>query len=233
MQEGKKNVLLILLPNLQGILYDLTMQKELLLVALMLFLGCNSSNKEPTDAVGLGFVPGTENPVIKECSVGKAYLYNEYEIHVEPSPDEVGMNIFLYSPKVSDGNPCKLDRKTASHIISTGETEEKNFFAGIYKEYLFIDQGTGPDRRILSIYNLKDKKLILFTEYSSPNLKSGVLTFYKTLVPDPGVIESIPCPDAQEWRNQGLTVLYEQKETFTLETEIRTPVREYRCRAGQ
>lgn len=211
----------------------LIMQKVLLMITLLLLLGCNSSDNKSTEAEKAGLIPGTENPVIKECSIGKAYIYKEYEIHVEPSPDETGMNIFLYSPEVSVGNPCKLDRKTSSHIISTGETAESNFFAGLYKDYLFIDQGTGPDQRILSIYNLLDKKLILFTQYSSPSLKDGVITFYKTLVPDPGVIENIPCPDAQKWIDQGLTVLYEQKETFVLETKTRAPIREYRCRAGQ
>lgn len=209
------------------------MQKMLLLIAILLILGCNSSNNKPTESEKAGLIPGTENPIIKECSQGNAYIYKQYEIQVEPSPDETGMNIFLYSPEVSGGNPCNLDRKTASHIISTGETAESNFFAGLYKDYLFIDQGTGPDQRILSIYNLLDKELILFTEYSSPSLKDGVITFYKTLVPDPGVIENIPCPEAQKWIDQGLTVLYEQKETFTLETKTRAPIREYRCRAGQ
>lgn len=180
-----------------------------------------------------GLIAGTENPVIKECANGTAYIYIDYEIHVEPSPEQQGMNIFLYKPEVSGGNPCNLDRTTASHIIGTGETGGNNFFAGIYENYLFIDQGTGPDQRILSIYDLTQKKLILFTEYSDPDLKDGILTYYKTLVPDPGVIENITCLDAKKWADQGLTVLYEQKETFALKSETRLPVRDYRCRAGQ
>ncbi len=143
------------------------------------------------------------------------------------------MNIFLYTPDTSGGAPCDIDKKKASHIIGTGETEGSNFFSGVYKNYLFIDQGTGPDHRILSIYDLAQKKLILFTEYSDPKLIDGVLTYYKTLVPDPGVIENIPCPNAEKWKEQSLTILYEQKQTFTLNTAARLPVNEYRCRAGQ
>ena len=143
------------------------------------------------------------------------------------------MNVFLYAPETSDGNPCDIDKKKASHIIGTGETEGSNFFAGVYKSYLFIDQGTGPDHRTLSVYDLTQKKLILLTEYSDPKLQDGVLTYYKTLVPDPGVIENIPCPDAEKWREQAHIVLYEQKENFTLNTERRLPIREYRCRSGQ
>ncbi len=205
----------------------------LLISALLILYSCQSSTTRTTEAEKAGLIPGSENPLIKECSNGTAYIYKQYEIHVEPSPELQGMNIFLYSPEVSGGNPCKLDRKTASHIISTGETEGNNFFGGIYGNYLFIDQGTGPDGRILSVYDLSNKKLILFTEYSDPDLKDGVLTYYKTLVPDPGVIKNISCPDAEKWKDQGLTVLYEQKETFTLETETRVPIRQYRCRAGQ
>jgi len=190
-------------------------------------------NDEVTNAEKAGLISGTENPKIKKCQNGTAYIYKEYEIKVEPSPEQQGMNIFLYAPETSGGNPCDIEKKNASHIIGTGETEGSNFFAGVYKNYLFIDQGTGPDQRILSVYDLDQKKLILLTEYSDPKLKDGVLTYYKTLVPDPSVIEEIPCPEAEKWREQALTVLYEQKETFTLNTGRRLPIREYRCRAGQ
>ena len=206
---------------------------QLLLIIMLFLLGCPLSNEGTTSAEKAGLISGTENPVVKECVKGTAYIYKDYEIHVEPSPKHQGMNIFLYSPEVSNSNPCNLDRATASHIIGTGETEGNNFFAGVYENYLFIDQGTGPDQRMLSIYDLAQKKLILFTEYSDPDLKEGILTYYKTLVPDPGVIENIPCPDAKKWTDQGLTVLYEQKETFTLKSESRLPASDYRCRARQ
>jgi len=210
------------------------MRTAQLLLIIMLFLpGCTLSNNGTTSAKKAGLISGTENPVIKECAKGTAYIYKDYEIHVEPSPEHQGMNIFLYSPEISNGNPCNLDRATASHIIGTGETEGNNFFAGVYENYLFIDQGTGPDHRILSIYDLTQKKLILFTEYSAPDLKDGILTYYKTLVPDPDVIKNIPCPDAEKWTDQGLTVLYERKEKFTLKSEKILPVRDHRCRAGQ
>ena len=220
--------------NAWSILYDLDMRTIVILAfSMMLLIGCRCGNDGATNAEKAGLIPGTENPKIKKCQNGAAYIYKEYEIYVEPSPELQGMNIFLYAPEVSDSNPCDLDKRDASHIIGTGETEGNNFFAGVYKNYLFIDQGTGPDQRILSVYDLSRKKLILLTEYSDPELKEGALTYYKTLVPDPGVIENIPCPDAQKWKEQGLTVLYEQKEIFTLDTETRLPIREYRCRAGQ
>jgi len=200
---------------------------------MILLIGCPSGNDAVNSAEKAGLIPGTENPKIKKCQNGGAYIYKEYEIKVEPSPERQGMNIFLYAPETSGGDPCNIEKKKASHIIGTGQTEENNFFAGLYKNYLFIDQGTGPDQRILSVYDLTQNKLILLTEYSDPRLKGSVLTYYKILVPDPGVIENIPCPDAEKWREQALTVLYEQKETFTLNTERRLPIREYRCRAGQ
>lgn len=209
------------------------MRLALMLPVLLALVSCQSNTIKPTEATDAGLIPGSENPIIKKCAKGSAYIYKQYEIHVEPSPELQGMNIFLYAPEVSGGNPCMLDRKTASHIISTGETEGNNFFGGVYKNYLFIDQGTGPDGRILSVYDLSNKKLILLTEYSDPSIKDGILTYYKTLVPDSGVIKNIPCPDAGKWKDQGLTVLYEKMETFTLETETRVPVRQYRCKAGQ
>lgn len=209
------------------------MKFSVVTIILICFLAsCHSANNT-TDAKSADLIPGTQNPTIKECTRGKAYIYDNYEIHVEPSPEQLGMNIFLYKPTVSQGNPCNLDRTNASHIIGTGDTEGNNFFAGLYDNYLFVDQGTSPDQRILSIYDLSKKKLILFTEYSDPILKNGTLTYYKTLVPDPGVIKNIHCPKAAKWTEQGLTVLYEEKETFNLKSEIRLPNREYRCRAGQ
>lgn len=206
---------------------------SILLLSMVLFLGCTLGNDKVTNAEKAGLISGTESPKIKECQNGTAYIYKEYEIKVEPSPELQGMNIFLYAPETSGGDPCDIDKKKASHIIDTEETEGSNFFSGVYRNYLFIDQGTGPDQRILSVYDLVQNKLILLTGYSDPILKDGVLTYYKPLEPDPGVIENIPCPDAQKWRERALTVLYEQKQNFTLKTEIRLPIREYRCRAGQ
>jgi len=203
------------------------------LLSIIILTGCPSGKSGTTNAEKAGLIKGTENPVLKECSSGKAYLYKEYEIHVEPSPEQEGMNIFLYSPDISQGNPCKIDRKNASHIIGTGETEGNNFFGGLYKNYLFIDQGSGPDMRILSVYDLSNKELVLYTEYSDAELKDGVLTYFKTLVPTPGVVAEIKCPDAGKWKEQGLTVLYEQKENFDLQAEMRVPIEDYRCRAGQ
>lgn len=203
------------------------------IIIMLCLTGCPAVDSGTTNAEKAGLLPGSDNPAIKECANGKAYIYTDHEIHVEPSPELEGMNIFLYTPEISQGNPCKLDRKNASHIIGTGETEGNNFFAGVYKNYLFIDQGTGADLRILSVYDLAQKKLILLTEYSDAELKDGVLSYYKTLVPKPGVVANIPCPDAENWKNQGLTVLYEQKENYTLGTETRVPVDQYRCRAGQ
>jgi len=205
----------------------------ILILFMILLAGCSSEDNKVTSAEKAGLIPGTQNPKIKECQNGTAYIYKKYEIKVEPSPQQQGMNIFLYAPETSAGDPCDIERKKASHIIGTGETDGNNFFAGVYKDYLFIDQGTGPDQRILSVYDLNQKKLILLTEYSDPDLKNGVLTYYKTLVPSPGVIENIPCPDAEKWNEQGLTVLYEQKETFTLDIKDRLPISEYRCRSGQ
>lgn len=216
-------------------LYSSQMCKKLLVLisTIIVLTACSTGNKGANPDKDNSLIPGTETPVIKKCAKGKAYIYKNYEIHVEPSPSQQGMNIFIYPPEISEGSPCALDRKNASHIIGTGETEGNNFFAGIYKNYLFIDQGTGPDLRILSVYDLGLKKLILFTEYSDPKLKDGVLSYYKTLVPDPGVIEDIPCPDEAKWQDQDLTVLYEQKELFTLKTGTREPERKYRCRPGQ
>ena len=205
----------------------------ILLILSVILAGCSSEANKPTSAQKAGLIPGTEDPIIKECDSGTAYIYKNYEIHVEPSPELEGMNIFLYSPEVSKGNPCGLDRKNASHIIGTGETIGSNYFEGIYGYYLFIDQGTGPDMRILTVYDLSLRKLVLLTEYSDPELKDGILTYYKTLVPTPGTMAAIPCPDKDKWEQEGFTILYEQKESFTLSTETRIPVEGYRCRAGQ
>lgn len=200
-------------------------------ITLLLLSGCQRSST--TNAEKAGLIPGSESPILKKCANGTAYIYTEYEIHVEPSPEQNGMNIFLYKPEVSVGNPCSLDRKNAAHIIGTGETEGNNFFAGIYGSYLFIDQGTGADQRMLSIYDLKEKKLILFTEYSDPDLKNGVLTYFKSIPPDPAVTINITCPNTSKWTEQGLTVLYEQKQTFDLKSETGRTLEKYRCRAGQ
>lgn len=45
------------------------------------------------------------------------------------------------------------------------KNEDAHFFAGIYKNFLLVDSGTGATGRMLKIYNITSKSLVFSTKY--------------------------------------------------------------------
>ena len=81
---------------------------------------------------------------------------------------------------------------------------EADFFSGVYKNYLFIDNGTGLNGRNLKIWSIGEKKVIFDTPYEGDlSIKDDKLNFLKpidlnkTKLPAP-----VNCPDAENWKKE-------------------------------
>ena len=178
-------------------------------------------------------IPGTDRPQFKPCEGGTVYEYIKYTIYAAADEKMAGENISVYKRTDRGGDLCKVIEGKPDYLFNNDLLGGANFFAGLYKDYMFIDQGAGPDFRMLSIYELKDKKLILSTNYSDPVLTDGILTYYENVPPAEYERAKVPCPESGYWIRTGLTVLYQTQRSFNLKTGKKESSGKYRCTAGQ
>lgn len=190
--------------------------------------------QEPPAHPSVSLLPGTDKPAVTNCPDGAAYVYKEYTIYVIQNADFPGQDIHIYKPPSPPGDPCGAGKGEKYFSISSGESGGANFFGGISGNYLFIDQGTGPSYRTLSVFDIMEKKFpLLALRYSGARIEHGILTYYETRDEVTGALEKIPCPAASEWKKQGLNIIYEEKMSFDLRTGKESSLRQFRCSPAQ
>lgn len=210
------------------------MRAFLFITLLTLIVSCNApgDDKPVTADQHFGF-PGTDKTEIANCSAGTAYVYEDYVIYTVRSEGFPGYDIYIYETAGKPADPCSMDIGKAYYTITAKEAGGSNFFSGIYKDYLFIDRGTGPSHRVMTVFDIKSKRFLIFTSYSDASVREGVLTYWDTLPDSARPEEKIPCPEAGEWKKQGFEVIYERKETLDLEAGIKRSSSKYRCSPAQ
>lgn len=189
--------------------------------------------KAYTDEAVTPLIPGTDKPKVKRCGHDTLYQYNEYTIYTTPSYKKVGEIVYVYPTDKKNRELCKTKDQKPFRTFDNNALGEANFFAGLSADYMFIDQGTGPSYRGLSIYDLKDGKLIYYTNYTDPVLEHGTLTYFETISGREFFDKNNKCPDRGRWKTQGLSALYQRQMTYDLESGEKKALDEYRCVAGQ
>jgi hypothetical protein len=99
---------------------------------------------------------------------------------------------------------------------------------------MFVDQGTGPSYRTISILDMREKTFpLLAVRYSDAKIADGLFTYYETRDEVSGALAKIPCPQAAEWKRQGLDFVYEEEMSFDLKTGRESSLRRFRCSPAQ
>lgn len=89
---------------------------------------------------------GTESPVsVTNTSNGKCYLYPDSTIITKSNDSEAGELILI---KTIADKKCKWD-KSAWKIAGPA-----NYYFGKFQNLVFVDNGTGPDLRQISIFDI-------------------------------------------------------------------------------
>lgn len=107
----------------------------------------------------------------------------------------------------------KLMNNNNSQVIEVNGTvlpnQEGDFFGGIYKNYLFIDHGTGTNGRSLKIWSIDEKKVILDTPYEGElSIKEDKLNFIQPIDITKTKQAKPKCPDAEKWAKDGFSIGY-------------------------
>ena len=206
-----------------------------LLAAVMLVIsssGAAAQTETPAPPPSVTLFPGTETPQAKQCPSGAAYIYKEYTIYVTETPGSPGQDIRI--GKSPAGDPCGADNGGQYFTVLASGLGGADYFSGISGDYLFIDQGTGPSYRTLSIFDMRDKTYPLrAVRYANAVIENGTFTYYETMDEVDGALAKIPCPKAPEWKRKGLNVVYEEQMSFDLKTGRQNSLRHFRCSPAQ
>ena len=178
-------------------------------------------------------IPGTDTPRVQKCGSDTVYRYSEYTIYTVPSDQLPGEDIYVYKTDKKDRDPCKVKDREALITYDNEILGAANFFAGLNLGHIFIDQGTGPTFRGLSIYELDNNKLVFFSNYTDLVLADGTLTYYASIHPREFFHAKNACNQMGKWTEQGLSTHYQRQYTFNLVTGEKKPVDKYRCMPGQ
>jgi len=208
-----------------------------MLAAVMLVIslsGAAAQTDTPAPPPSFTLFPGTETPRVEQCPSGAAYIYKEYTIYVSEAPGSPGQDIFFSKSPSPASGPCVTGKESKYFTIRSADSGGACYFSGISGDYLFIDQGTGPSYRTLSIFDMRDKTYPLSAvRYADAVIEGGNFTYYETMDEVEGALAKIPCPKAPEWKRQGLNVVYEEQMSFDLKTGRQNSLRRFRCSPAQ
>ncbi len=108
-------------------------------------------------------------------------------------------------------------------------------FAGVYKNFLFIDDGTGTNGRTLMIWGIKEKKVLFQTAYEGElSLASDKVKFIQPIdLTKVKLSKPVNCPNKAKWEKDGLGVGYGMPHQYDLAKLSATPAGEMVCYSMQ
>ena len=208
------------------------MRKLLLIIFSVLSLICiGTYSLYASVKIRFHLFPGTEQVyVFSEFDRHKCFTYNKYIIVTKYLEGSVGSDIFVKQFEWNKGHyDCP---KVINQYDFKIENEWAEYFKGIYRHYLFIDSGTGPDGRHLIIYDLNAKKKVFKSEYSDPTFinEQGILSFWTT---SKILANEENCEKYKEYTSGGLGVAIDKKMLLNLNNLKLSETSETRCSARQ
>ncbi|MCS7035419.1 MAG: hypothetical protein RMJ33_12590 [Saprospiraceae bacterium] len=112
--------------------------------------------------------------------------------------------------------------------------DEGGYFQGKWRNFFFVDLGTAADVRKLNVY--KEEGGLLYqvhqTEYlphEAPLVSASGSLWYYAPIEEANMREKPYCPDAEQWRKDGLRIGYGQRCLFDLTQRMLVRKSEYTC----
>ncbi len=189
------------------------------------FIACKETPKSstpPTSATTAATKPvvakdtliGMEGSSKASMTAANTYTYPEATVIVKPNSNEVGENI----------NVNGVDIKN----------EDAYSFYGVYKNFLFIDNGSGPNGSELLIYGIKEKKMLFRAHYEGDlSLSKDKINYLEPMDEAKAKASKPNCPEKAKWLKDGLSVGYGQPMQYDLTTLTPSKIGTVTCFAIQ
>lgn len=146
---------------------------------------------------------------------------------VEGPTGEVGTHFLVkYKSAERPAPPCAYRVQTGDFEI---RNEDAEYFLALQGELLMLDSGTGPDPRGLIIWDLRKRTKVYSGSYADATVASGSMTFWL----ETAVATDENCPEARQWRSDGLEAVIETQVQLDFADMRVAPGTLTRCRARQ
>jgi hypothetical protein len=149
--------------------------------------------------------------VISSASI-KTHVFEKYVVFETLHADANATDIIVMDRKYGD-NFSKIDTKKAVFVLNNQET---GFFSNLFQKYLFMDYGTGPDQRMLSVFDITNGKKVLDTAYSDDIALIGKDTVSIWLESSDTTFSK--CKDHEKWKDGGLGTAIIVEHYFNIRT---------------
>ena len=126
----------------------------------------------------------------------KQYVSEDYVVVEKAFHGKSGSDFYVLKMKGNGGSAKRND------TLFTLKNQENCFFVNMFLDLLFMDYGTGPDSRILRVYDVGDGKKILDTLYTGSIDKVGNDSVAIWL--EGGDTALSKCPEYRKWEEHGL-----------------------------
>lgn len=159
---------------------------------------------------------GSDNAKFEETKIGKRYIYADIQVTVTPSEDGVGEEI---------------------HVVSLGQKDtfwleniEAHHFFGVKNNFLFVDNGTGPNGRTIVVFDLTTRQNIHEARYEKDiSIQANKMTYLAPIDTRNIRLRDTVCPDKDKWEKQGLSAGYAQYVEFDFQTKEEKQTGNYSC----
>lgn len=195
-----------------------------------------------TESPGTTFFPGLTAPEAEKRGMPPgsfnredadpsrvACLYDiEFVVLRKTVADETGEYILAKRTGSKTHIPC-VYRKEAGDFEITPATNE--YLLGKFGRYLMTDSGTGPNHRLLHIYDLRKNKRIASLDHEERVWNNEISVGLWRSSDEP--VTEANCPIKSECEETDLTPVIEEKIEYTLETDKTTIKKDRRCSCRQ
>lgn len=175
------------------------------------------NNESDNDSI---FMKGTENT---EFSDDDCFIYKDFVVKLKESEDG-GSIVSAYSR--GSGTNQQLCKSPGKAILTVPD-DDNNSFYGLYRSYLFIDQGTSASSRTLPVFDLETGKLITKLDYYDDIvLNEGRYLEFNTWTNLKGNPKT--CKNYAEWKRNG-DVVWVQGMKYDLQTKTSVKIGGLKC----
>ena len=162
-----------------------------ILLSSLQVVGPQTGERQSNPSFGL--ISGTEIPERYRSEKHECYVYERYVVFEVRLENTSGKSIRVIRRSKDGGTRCDMDE--GKEVLFIDGENKANHFDGLYKNYLFVDSGTGPGFRGLTVYNLLTGAPIYKAMISMRAILSyPSLTFHKM------TDKTVPCPEANGWK---------------------------------
>lgn len=144
------------------------------------------------------------------------FIYQHYTVKIVNNQDQPGQQITVVR-----------DSGRADFIVPM---PENGYFNGVCRNKMFVDAGTGPDGRMLFVYDLDRMSQFFQTPYCGDmKILHDDRLYFMVPVDEKEVTKMPDCPEKEQWQKDGLRVGYGQRCIFNFVIRTLTRKSEWAC----